>query len=158
MSNAIQRFKEGNWIAFGVLPDFESQVHRGGRLRMKLSSKAAPGLVGCSATAGPRTMKGVGEHMPSELEDIMPGYEASPSGYTVGPVASLDSLSKNERTTYLLDKMVLFEKLGWITPSARSWYEKNLRNNFDSALNRASKDLDSEQISSEVFAMLRAIK
>ena len=158
MSNAIQRFKDGNWIAFGILPDFESQVHPGGRLRMRLSSKAAPGLVGCSATAGPRTMKGVDEHMPSELEEIMPGYDASPSGYTVGPVASLDSLSRSERINYLLDKMVLFEKLGWITPSARSWYEKNLRNNFDSALNRAHNDLDSEQISSEVFAMIRAVK
>ena len=89
MSNAIHRFREGNWFAFGILPDFEHQVVPGGRLRVKLISKAAPGLVGCSAVAGPRTMKGAGEHMPSELEDVIPGYEVWPSGYTVGPVASL---------------------------------------------------------------------
>jgi hypothetical protein len=125
MSNAIHRFREGNWIAFGILPDFESQVGPGGRLRVKLSSKAAPGLVECSAVAGPRTMKGAGEHMPSELEEIIPGYQAWPSGHTVGPVASLNSLTQDERVNYLLDKMIQFEKLGWITPSARRWYEKN---------------------------------
>ncbi|HEV8430302.1 MAG TPA: hypothetical protein VGQ41_20530 [Pyrinomonadaceae bacterium] len=158
MSNAIRRFKDGNWIAFGILPDFENQVVPGGRLRIKLVSKAAPGLVGCSAVAGPRTMKGVGEHMPSELEEIMPGYEAWPSGSTVGPVAFLDSLSQSQRVNYLLDNMLQFEKLGWITPSARTWYEKNMRNDIEAALNRTQKDLDSDQISSEVFAMIQAIK
>ena len=158
MSNAIHRFKEANWIAFGVLPDFESAVIPGSRVEVKLVSKAAPGLVGCSATGGPRTLKGVGEHMPSELEDVIPGYEEWPSGYTVGPVAFVNSLSQTERASYIVDKMILFEKLGWITPAARSWYEKNLRNDIVSALNRAGKDLDSEQISSEVFAMIQSVK
>lgn len=158
MSNAIHRFKDGNWIAFGILPDFEPHVAPGGRMRMKLVSKAAPGLVGCSAAAGPRTMKGVGEHMPSELEEVMPGYEALPSGYTVGPVAFLNSLSQGERANYVLDKMVQFEKLGWITPAARNWYEKNLKGNLDSAQKRARNDLHSEQISSEIFAMIEAVK
>ena len=158
MSSAIHRFKDGNWIAFGILPDFEREVRPGGRLRVRLVSRAAPGLVACTAVAGPRTLKGVGEHMPSELEDVMPGYEVWPSGYSVGPVASLGSLSQNDRTTYVLDKMLQFEKLGWITPSARNWYEKNLRNDIESALKQAHKDLELEQISSEVFAMLQAVK
>lgn len=158
MSNAIHRFKEGNWIAFGILPDFETQVMPGSRLRVKLVSNAVPGLVACSAVAGPRTMKGAGEHMPAELEEAIPGYEAWPSGYTVGPVSSLDSLSRTQRIGYLLGKMVQFEKLGWITPSARSWYEKNLLDNLTSAQTRAREDLNSEQISSEVFAMIEAIK
>lgn len=158
MSNAIYRFKDGNWIAFGILPEAEPDVAPGSKLRLKLVSKAAPGLVGCSAVAGPRTVKGAGEHMPSELEEVMPGYEAWPSGYTVGPVASLSSLSQSQRIDYLLYRMVQFEKLGWITPPARTWYEKNLKSNILSAQRRAQEDLDSEQISSEVFAMIQAIK
>ena len=158
MSNAIQRYKDGNWIAFGTLPDFEPEVSPGRKLRLKLISKAAPGLVECTATGGSRTMKGVGEHMPSELEDVIPGYEVLPSGYTVGPVASLSSLSQRERINYLLDKMAQFEKLGWITPAARHWYEKYLKSNLDSAQKRARNDLHSEQISSEVFAMIEAVK
>lgn len=157
MSNAIRRFKDGNWIAFGILPDFEAQVVPGGRLRIMLVSKAAPGLVGCSAVAGPRTMKGAGEHIPSELEELMPGYEAWPSGYTVGPVGSLSLLSQSQRIDYVLDKMIQFEKLGWITPSARSWYEKKLRSNIVSAQRRAQEDLKSGQISYEVFAMIQTI-
>jgi hypothetical protein len=158
MSNAIHRFREGNWIAFGILPDFEPQVAPGGRLQVKLVSKGPPGLVGCSAVAGPRTMKGVGEHMPSELEDVIPGYEAWPSGFTVGPVASLTSHAQSQRINYLLERMVQFEKLGWITPAARNWYEKNLTSNLDAAQKRARNDLESEQISSEVFAMIEAIR
>lgn len=158
MSNAIHRFREGNWIAFGTLPDFEQDVAPGRKLRLKLVSRAAPGLVGCSAVAGPRTMKGGGEHMPSELEDAIPGYEVWPSGYTVGPVASLSSLSQSQRINYLLDKMLQFEKLGWITPAARNWYEKNLNSNLEAAQKRAHNDLHSEQISSEVFAMIEAVK
>ena len=158
MSKAIPQFKEGQWIAFGVLPDFQSAVVPGSKLRLKLVSKAPPGLVGCSAAAGPRTLQGVGEHMPTELEEVMPGFEAFPFGYTVGPVGSLQSLSQSQRASYILDHMVEFEKLGWITPSARRWYEKRLRNDITSALQRTHKDLDSEQISSEVLAMIQAVK
>lgn len=157
MSNAIHRFKDGNWIAFGILPEFERAVTPGSRLHLKMIAKGAPGLVGCSAVAGPRTVKGVGEHMPSELEEVIPGYDAWPSGYTVGPVASLNSLSTAQRVSYILDNMIQFEKLGWITPAAHRWYVRNLRNDVVSAQKRACEDLDSEQISSEVFAMIQAI-
>lgn len=155
MSNAIHRFKEGNWIAFGGLPEL---VVPGTKLQVKLLSKVPPGLVECSAAAGPRTMRGVGEHMPSELEDVLPGYDVWPSGYTVGPVASLNSLSADQRASYILDKMIQFEQLGWITPAARRWYEKNLRSNINLVQKRARTDLESEQISSEVFAMIQALK
>ena len=83
MSNAIQRYKDGNWIAFGTLPDLEPDVAPGRKLRLKLVSKAAPGLVECTATGGSRTMKGVGEHMPSELEEVIPGYDVLPFGYMI---------------------------------------------------------------------------
>lgn len=155
MSTAIQRFKEGNWIAFGGLPEL---ITPGSKFQVRLVSKAAPGLVGCSAAAGPRTMKGAGEHLPSELEAALPGYDAWPSGYTVGPVASLGSLRQAERVSYLVDKLGQFEKLGWITPAARRWYEKSLTTDLDGAKKRARSDLESDQISSEVFAMIHAAK
>lgn len=158
MSNLISRYKDGNWIAFGTLPDFEPDVAPGRKLRLRIVSRAEPGLVECTATGGSRTMKGVGEHMPSELEDVLPGYEALPFGNTVGPVANLNSFSQSQRIEYLLDKMAQFERLGWTTPSARAWYEKNLRSNLVSAQRQAQEDLSSEQISSEVFAMIAAIK
>lgn len=158
MSSAIQRYKDGNWIAFGTLPDFEPDVAPGRKLRLKLVSRAAPGLVECTATGGSRTMKGVGEHMPSELEEVLPGYDALPFGNTVGPVTSLNSLSQSQRIDYFLERMVQFEKLGWITPAARAWYEKNLRGNLLSAQRQAREDFTSEQMSSEVFAMIEAIK
>lgn len=155
MSELIHRFREGNWISFGGLPELASP---GSKLQVKLISNAAPGLVGCSAVGGPRMLQGVGEHMPSELEEAIPGYDEFPTGYTVGPVAFLNSLTASQRAGYLVDRMVQFEKLGWITPSARGWYERTLRNDIDSALNRSRKDLDSEQISSEVFAMIQAVR
>lgn len=158
MSNQIYRFKEGNWIRVAILSSGDLQVVPGSKLHVKIISKAVPGLVGCSATGGPRTLKGVGEHMPSELEDAIPGYDIWPSGYTVGPVASLNSLSADQRASYILDKMIQFEKLGWITSASRRWYEKNLRTDVDAAQQRARSDLDSEQISSEVFAIIQALK
>lgn len=126
MSSEIQRFKEGNWIAFAILPDFEPTILPGRRLELKLVSNAVPGLVGCSVTAGNLTLKGVGEHMPTELENVMPGYEELPRGYTIGPVDSLKTLSATEHVKYIIDRLPQFEKLGWITPSARKWYEENL--------------------------------
>lgn len=63
MFSAIHRFREGQWISFGILADVGSP---GMKLQVRMISRAAPGLVGCTATAGPRTMKGVGEHMPSD--------------------------------------------------------------------------------------------
>jgi len=157
MSHLIQRYKDGHWIAFGTLPELERTVGPGGKLRIKISSNAAPGLVECTAVAGSRTMKGAGEHMPQELEDVLPGYDVWPSGYTVGPVASLNSLPQSARVTYIVDRMPRFETLGWITPAARAWYEKNLKPDVPSAQKRARRDLESQQISAEVFAMIQAL-
>lgn len=158
MSNAIFLFKEGGWIAFAPLPSLNPQVTPGRSFEVKMVSAAPPGLVGCSVTGGESTLQGVGEEMPAELDAAIPGYEEFPRGYTIGPQDSLRPLTATERARYILDKMPQLEKLGWITPSARSWYEKNLTSDTESVLRRAQQDLNSEQISSEVFAMIQAMK
>ncbi|HKZ80525.1 MAG TPA: hypothetical protein VJ124_19775, partial [Pyrinomonadaceae bacterium] len=108
---------------------------------------------------GELTLKGVGEDMPTELEAVIPGYEEFPKGYTIGPVDSLNTLSANDHAKYIQERLPQFEVLGWVTASAREWYEKNLTtNNFDAVLRRAEQDLGSEQITSEVFAIIQSIK
>ena len=97
--------------------------------------------------------------MPTELEDVRPGYEALPRGYTIGPVDRLKDLSPTERAKYLIERLPQFENLGWITRSARQWYEANLMSdNIGEVFKRAEQDLKSEQITSEVFGMIWATK
>jgi hypothetical protein len=159
MSNLIQVFKDGSWIVFAPLPSFEPKVIPGRRFEVKISSMAPPGFVDCRVTGGDLTLKGVGEDMPTELEDMLPGYEEWPRGYTVGPTESLKNLSPSEHAKYILERLPQLEKLGWITKTARRWYEQNLRSdNLNAVFKRAEQDLKSEQITSEVFAMIQAVK
>lgn len=157
MLNLIEGFREGKWIRMAVLSDGALKVNPGQEIEMKLLSSAPPGLVGCRATAGDGMLKGAGEHMPTELEDAMPGYAEWPSGYTLGPDARLSSLSPKERAEYVLARLPLFEQLGWITPSARAWYEQRMKQGDPAgAASRAGQDLKSEQITTEVYAVLQA--
>lgn len=157
MANQIPQFKDGNWIRFGS-SYFEDRVGPGKIVKFQVVSPSPPGLVRCSLSGGELTLQGVGEHMPQELEAVIPGYEEWPTGYTIGPVDLLERLSVKQRAEYVLDKMPQLETVGWITPAVRSWYEKNLKGDIQAVLRRAPQDLDSEQISSEVFAMIQAIK
>jgi hypothetical protein len=159
MSSQIPQFKEGNWMAFAILPEFEPAILPGRRLEVMLVSSAPPGLVGSSATGGDRTLKGVGEDMPSELELAIPGYDEWLRGYTIGPVSELKSLSPTAHLKYILDNLPKFERLGWITPAARKKYEKIIpSNDLDTILKQADLDIQSEQITSEVFAIVQAVK
>lgn len=159
MSNLIQVFKDGSWISFAPLPNFKPQVIPSQTLEIKILSSAPPGLVECSVTGGELTLKGVGEEMPAELEDMIPGYEEFPRGYSIGPLNTLKNVPTSEHVKYILERLPQFEKLGWITNAARRWYEQNLKaDNVDSVFKRAEQDLKSEQITTEVFAMLQAIK
>lgn len=157
MSSQIQVFAEGNWIRFAdsYLGD---SITPGKEVELRVESSAPPGLVGCRVTAGNLTLKGVGEHMPTELEDAMPGYDEWPEGYTIGPVSNLSSLSRKDGIEYLLGRLPLFEKLGWLTPGAREWYVQHLKQDSpDAALRRAESDVKAEQITSEVYGMLQAV-
>jgi hypothetical protein len=157
MTNLIEVFKEGTWIDISVLEDASFKVNPGQEIEMKLLSSAPPGLVGCRATAGSSTLKGAGEHMPTELENVMPGYDAWPSGYTLGPDNRLASLPPAKRAEYVLARLPLFEQLGWVTPSARAWYEQRVKQgDLAGAASRAGQDLKSEQITTEVYALLQA--
>jgi hypothetical protein len=157
MSNAIQEFKEGNWISFTDVSD-EVQIDPGQTVRVKLVSSAPPGLVQCRVTAE-TVMEGADEHMPSVLENMLPGYKEFPTGYTVGPVEKLKTFSSAERIQYLLEKLPQFRKLGWMTDEAVVRYEQHLKSNdLQAVLKRLEQDLQSEQITTEVFAIIEAMK
>ncbi len=158
MGNWIQQFKEGSWIT--IAPLSETEKYEPGRsLEVKIVSKAAPGLVKCHAVGGEGGIKGVGEHVPEVLENLLPGYEEYPKGYTVGPVDNISSLSNTERTKYLLDKLPQFKKSGWITDDIMQKYDKQLKaGNLDSILRSVENDLKSEAITTEVFAVVQAMK
>jgi hypothetical protein len=158
MSNQIHVFAEGTWFRFADSYLGET-VTPGREVEVRVVSSAPPGLVGCRVTAGNLTLKGVGEHMPSELEDAIPGYEEWPRGYTIGPVSNLASLSRQQSVEYILGKLSLFEELGWMTQGARQWYAKHLAtDSHEAMLKRAEIDLKSEQITTEIHAMLHALK
>lgn len=158
MSSWIEQFKEGSWIT--IAPLSETEKYEPGRsLEVKIVSKAAPGVVKCHAAGGQGGMMGVGEHMPEVLENLLPGYEEYPKGYTVGPIDNISSLSNTERTKYLLDKLPQFKKSGWITDDIMQKYDKQLKaGNLDSVLRRVENDLKSEAITTEVFAVVKAMK
>lgn len=58
-------------------------------LRLRLLTAGAPGLAGCRAHGGDFGIKGGSEELPDAFLAILPGYEALPSGYTIGPVDSV---------------------------------------------------------------------
>ncbi len=158
MSSNIQQFKDGSWIRVAPLSRFDPQVVPGRSFEVKLLSAVPPGLVDCRITGGDMTLRGVGEDIPWELDALIPGYEEWPRGYTIGPRDNLKALSATEHAKYLLDLLPQMQKLGWITDQARRWYAQNLpRSDFDAVLRRAEQDLKSEQITSEVFAMIQAM-
>src|SRR5205807_1342135 len=110
--------KEGSWIFFGS-SYIRPSVSPGRSVELRLESLAPPGLVECkcSVTGGVFGMKGAGEEMPQELENILPGYEIWPRGYTV--VENLKSLSRTEHCKYLLERLSQFQSLGWMNSNAR---------------------------------------
>lgn len=156
VSKNDKEFKDGHWIGYGVL---NSSVVPGRSIEFELESSAPPGLVECRIAGGPRGMKGVGEDMPQELENVLPGYEIWPSGYTIGPIDKLKTLSPSERANYLVKLLPKFKEIGWITADALRWYQQNLsRDGMGAVHDRAELDFSEGNITSEVVAMIRAIK
>jgi hypothetical protein len=150
--------KEGNWIFYGS-SYFGPSVIPGQSAVAKLESHAPPGLVECSVTGGVFGMKGVGEEMPQELENVLPGYEIWPRCHTIGPLDKLQSVSSLERANYLIENLPQFRKLGWMTADALRWYQQNLRgSNFDQTNRRAEQDLKTGRITTEVHDMIQAIR
>lgn len=158
MSNLIFQFKEGDWIRFGN--SFFGRVFEPGeQLNVELASSSPPGLVECRAHGGESNLEGAGEEMPSALENLLPGYAEWPNGYTIGPVESLKTLSSDQRIKYLLDRLPQFRKLGWMSDEAAIRYEEQLkRNDLESVVKELDHDLKSEQITTEVLAIIQAMK
>ena len=158
MSSAIYKFREGSWLSFNDASDYV-QINPGQSVAVQLASSAPPGLVGCAAAGGRLATEGDGEELPSALENLLPGYEEWPTGYTIGPVDELKNLSSAEKTKYLLEKLPQFRKLGWMTDDAFSRYERFLQGNrLDAILGQIDQDLKAEQITTEVFAIIQAMK
>ncbi|MEE8584221.1 MAG: hypothetical protein V3T83_05145 [Acidobacteriota bacterium] len=127
MSNTIPEMREGNWIRFGVLGNFRPLVPPGSSIEFRLESPSPPGLVRCRANGGSLGIQGIGEEPPLELEELWLGYEAWPSGYTIGPMDSLAQKPSagREHLHRHLDRLVrrhLILKggdLGWPSKSER---------------------------------------
>jgi len=158
MSNDIQQFRDGNWIHYG--PSYlKDEVTPGRSVELQILSSVPPGLVGCRIYGGEMTIKGAGEHMPTELENAMSGYEEWPKGFTIGPIDKLKASSPQEHAQYILSILPQAHKLGWITDSALRWYTEKLSvNDLAAVSERAAHDLKTEQITTEVFAMIEALR
>lgn len=155
MSSDIQEFREGNWIGFGS-SYFKHDVLPGRDIEVQIASHAPPGLVECRVVGGERTVKGAGEEIPQELGAMVPGFDIFPGGYTVGPISKLQAFSISQRAKYLLSILSQLKEFGWITDAAQHRYEQTLRSNDSPAvLEQADKDLQTEQITSEVHSMVR---
>jgi hypothetical protein len=152
-----KEMKGGNWIRFGISPDFKPAIVPGRNIEFRLMSSAPPGLVECRIHGGVLGMKGVGEEPPQELENVLPGYEAWPSGYTIGPSDHLEALSPAERANYIFKLLPQFRRLGWMTANALRWYEQNLkRNDLGVVYKRAEQDLKKGNITTEVFGIIQS--
>ncbi len=159
MSNVIPQFKDGKWISIAPLSTYTPQVTAGRTFEVKLASSAPPGLVECRVTGGELTLQGVDEDMPGELEDMLPGYEEFPHGYTIGPVEYLKTLSPTEKSKYVLERLPIFKKAGWINDQALQRYEAELKNgSLETISAHVEEDLKAEQITTEVFAIIQGMK
>lgn len=157
VSNAIHQFREGRWLAFADVSD-HVQIDPGQTVTVQLTSSAPPGLVECRASIE-TAMTAADEEMPSALENLLPGYEDFPKGYTIGPVDGLKTQPLQERVKYLLEKLQRFRDLGWITEDAVARYQQLLKtNDLPPMLKQLDEDLKSEQITTELFAIIQAMK
>lgn len=154
-----REMKEGNWVRFGIFPDYTPVISPGRSIEFRLSAASPPGLVECRIHGGTLGMKGVGEEPPQELENVLPGYEAWPRGYTIGPVAHLTQLSQAERAQYILRLLPQFQKLGWMSTETVLEYQQSLsRSDLESAYQRAARDLKADRITTEVFAIIEGAR
>jgi hypothetical protein len=157
MSTSIRMFSDGIWRSFSPLGE-KNYIFPNSAREFKIESVSPPGYVKCYARAGASTLKGVGEHMPYELEAAMPGYEELASCVTIGPDERLARMSKDEKVKYLLDNLPKFVEAGWMAGDTPKIYESILkRGDLSGAFEQARKDLEKEYITSEVFAIIEGL-
>ncbi|MEP7075506.1 MAG: hypothetical protein ABI878_06815 [Acidobacteriota bacterium] len=157
MSNFIKEYKEGVWKDFVVREETSPRINQGQSIEFSLTSKDLPGVVGCRASGGQGYTIGVGEHMPSELDRIVP-VNLWAKGYTIGPIASLSKMNKSERTRYLLESLPTFVEAGWMSEDTSKIYRAILeREDLAGALEQSKKDLDKEYVTNEVFQIIEGL-
>lgn len=157
MASFIPDFSKGVWRGFAILGESrpKDRIGPGKSVEFRLTSVAPPGIVECRAMTGDSTLKGVGEHRPSELEMVTPGYDGLASGYTIGPIDKLSQMNKSERSKYVLENLPKFQEAGWMSSGTAEIYKRILaREDLAGALEQAKKDLEKEFITSEVFHIL----
>lgn len=158
MAQYIPEFSVGVWRDFVPLGETQPKVIAGRSVEFSLISSSLPGLVGCRATAGDITLKGVGEHMPSELEAVMPGYDGLAKCLTIGPVDALSKMNKSERAKYILENLPKFLEAGWMSAGTMRIYDEILKEeDLPGALSQAKKDLEKEFITGEVFYIIEGL-
>lgn len=159
MASYIPHFSKGVWRRFAPLGVTKPEIIPGTSVEFQLTSTAPPGVVECKAGGGEITLKGVGEHMPSELEWALPGYDDLATCLTIGPVESLAKLSNSEKTSYLLENLSKFQEAGWMASGTAKIYERILKQeDLAGALVQAKKDLEKDFITSEVFHIIHGLK
>lgn len=157
MSRHIPHFSDGIWRKFAPLEE-RNRINPGSDRVFPIVSLAKPGVVKCYARAGDSALKGVGEHMPSELEAAMPGYDELASCNTIGPIEALEKMSKEERSKYLLDNLSKFVDTGWMAGDTPKIYERILvKNDLAEALSQAKADLEQGYETSEVFHIIEGL-
>lgn len=146
---------EGNWIFYGS-SYFGPTIGPGKAAEASLVSTAQPGLVECRVTGGVFGMKGAGEHMPQELENILPGYEIWPRCFTLGPHDWLKTASTNDKISYIKKLVPRMRELGWMTASRSRWYEQTLDDkNLRVILQQVEDDFTKGEITSEVRDLIK---
>ncbi|MFN0139440.1 MAG: hypothetical protein ACKVQW_05055 [Pyrinomonadaceae bacterium] len=158
MAQFIPQFSEGVWRKFAWLAETKPKIHPGSFIEFEMVSSSQPGLVQCIATAGEITLKGVGEHMPSELETALPGFADRATCLTIGPVERLKDLSSADKAKYLIDNLPRFVEAGWMAGDTPNIYHSILKHNdLAGALQQAKRDLEKEFITSEVFHIIEGL-
>ena len=158
MSNKIAALATGKWFAFSVSKSYRPIVGPGQIAKFELESKELPGLVECKASGTQGGLDGAGEEPPAELFDALPGYEAWLYGRTIGPVARLAELSRQEKIAQLREWLPEFERAGWLTPDGRRRYDGLIgRGDLRVLVGEAESDHQSKRITSEVIAIVRAL-
>ena len=156
--NIVRGFTEGKWWRYGILETYKPVIAPGSKIELQLESPAPPGLVACKADGGEFGVKGVGEDMPPELENLMHATKDLPFGYTIGPIDRLAEMNKSEKAKYVLENLSKFQEVGWMSSGTAQIYESILkRENLAGALKQAKKDLSNEFITSEVFSIIEGL-
>lgn len=79
-------------------------------------------------------MDGPDEEVPEVLMNLLPGHGVWPLGKTLGPDDSISKMSSQQRRTYWMERLGELEELGWMSPSSRSWFGRNLEKSSKAAL------------------------